>query len=102
MVCCGIDDNGLQRDYSCANLTYAKAVDLAQRNETASQQVKVGHPQKPFNRVEDSSSRTFLLWQKSCLIIYISCGKKGHLYSVYKAKGSKCQAPKKYKDIRKP
>ena len=50
---CGINDDGLQKRLLAEpDLTYVKAVDLAQRNETASQQVqdlKVGQAQKSAN-----------------------------------------------------
>ena len=52
---CGINDDGLQkRLLTEPDLTYTNAVNLAQRNETASQQVLVqdlkgGQAQKPVN-----------------------------------------------------
>ena len=116
---CGINDDGLQKRLLAEpDLTYAKAVDLAQRNETASQQVqdlKGGQAQKPVNRVTDSSRPLKELICFHCGrkghgvtkcsvradIICHSCGKKGHLKKVCKAKGNKRQVSAKQKDVRK-
>ena len=98
---CGIDDDGIQKRLLAEpDLTYAKAVDLAQRNETASQQVrdlKVGQVQKLVNQVKDSSKVSqreltcFRCGRKGHIVASCSvsadvvchfCGKKGHLQSL--------------------
>ncbi len=67
---CGIDDDSLQRRLLTEpGLTYAKAVDLAQRNETASQHVKdLRAGQQPIHRVGDNS--------RSKDLTCFRCGKK--------------------------
>ena len=52
---CGINDDSLQKRLLAEpDLTYSLAVDLAQRNETASQQVKVGNGSRP-NHLDGAS-----------------------------------------------
>ena len=101
---CGISDNSLQKRLLAEpDLTYLLAVDLAQRNETASQQVKdlkAGQPQKPINRLEDNFRSKELTCfhcgrrghfvtrcQVRADIVCRSCGNKGHLQRACRSQG---------------
>ena len=114
---CGINDDGLQKRLLAEpDLTFAKAADLAQRNETASQQVQdLKVVQKSVNRVTDSSRSFKELTCYRCGrkghtvpkcsvradVVCHHCGKKGHLEKICRAKGSKNHTTSKQKDVRK-
>ena len=72
-IVCINDDSLQKRLLAQPDLTYSLAVDLAQRSETASQQVKdlkAGQPQKPINHVEDNP--------RSKELTCYHCGRRGH------------------------
>ena len=110
---CGINDDGLQKRLLAEpDLTYVNAVDLAQRNETASQQVRdlrVGHTRRPINRMGDGSKTKELACfrcgrkghfiAKCSEVVCRTCGNKGHLQRA--CNRSKRQAPKRQKEVKK-
>ena len=99
---CSINDEALQKRLLAEpDLTYAKAVEIAQRNELAAQQVKDirrGQDAKPINHVDHTKGKEVTCFRcgkrgqvvakcsASAGVVCHFCGKKGHVQKVCRSK----------------